>query len=349
MKPSNTSRSESQFGGVLQPLVDVLRRSAKRPGHLTGQEVVIPRSDVHAIVALDTADDVHLLITPAAGDDSRFARLDLRGLRIADRDWSVIGRTPQRYLDISCSTGTSPSFLRPFLRFAEDVLYEVATPEIDPAEALYRTGLRWRRFWSPDAGAHVTEEWVRGLCGELRFLQQLVERFGAQASLSWSGPLGHDHDFQHGTEVAVEVKTSSEMPFTVHCNLRQLDPGIFSRLYLVCYRVSRSENGLSLPDLVTELEGLLGANEELLDALYRSLAGAGYRRDFESTYSEFRFEISEAAVFPVGDGFPKLTETSFSSPPDHRISNIRYSLQITGLDALSFDAVANELQTLVGH
>jgi hypothetical protein len=307
---------------------------------------VLPRSDVHAIIALDDADDVHLLITPAAGDDSRFTRLDLRGLRISDRDWSVIGRTPQRYLDISCSTGSSPSFLRPFLRFAEDVLYEVITPEVDPAEALYRTGLRWRRFWSPDAGAQVTAEWVRGLCGELRFLQQLVERFGLHALLSWSGPLGHDHDFQRGTEVAVEVKTSSEMPFTIHCNLRQLDPGIFNRLYLVCYRVSPTDNGLSLTDLVTELESSLGANEEILDTFYQSLARSGYRRDFETVYSEYRFEISDAAVFRVDETFPRLTEKSFGSPPDHRISHIRYSVQITGVEPLSFDGLESELGRL---
>ncbi len=346
MKPSNTSRSESGFGGVLQPLVDLLRRTDRRSGHLAGQDVVLPRADIQAIVALDSAEDVHLLITPAAGDDERFSKLDLRGLRVADRDWSVSGRAPQRYLDISCSTGTSPTFLRPFLRFAEDVLYEVGAPGVNPVDALYRTGLRWRRFWSPEVEAQVTQEWVRGLCGELRFLEQIIKRFGPSACQSWSGPLGHDHDFQRGTDLAVEVKTSAEMPFTIQCNIRQLDPGIFRRLYLVCYRVSRSDDGVALPQLVSQVEEATGTNAEMLDFFYRSLAAVGYRRELENIYAENRFEISDGAVFSVDESFPTVTERSFSTPPDHRVSNIRYTLQITGVDSLGLDDVAHELGSL---
>lgn len=347
MPPSNTSRSESPLGGVLQPLVDLLRRGARRPNHLTGQEVVLPRTDVQAIIALDSGDDVHLLVTPAAGDDTRFDKLDLRGLHIANRDWTVTGKPPQRYLDISCSTGMSPSFLRPFLRFAEDVLFEIAIPEMDAVEALYKTGLRWRRFWSPDTTTSVTEEWVRGLAGELSFLRALVMRFGVRALTAWSGPHGQDHDFQRGTKVAVEGKTSAEMPYTIHANLRQLDPGIFTHLFLVCYRISRAENGVSLLALVSEVEAAIEGDTDALDLFYQALAAAGYRRDLEGAYAEYRLDIGEPAAFRVDDTFPRLTETSFAAPPDHRISEIRYTLRITGVDALSFDAVQSDLGELV--
>jgi hypothetical protein len=226
------------------------------------------------------------------------------------------------------------------------VLYEVGAPGVNPVDALYRTGLRWRRFWSPEVEAQVTQEWVRGLCGELRFLEQIIKRFGPSACQSWSGPLGHDHDFQRGTDLAVEVKTSAEMPFTIQCNIRQLDPGIFRRLYLVCYRVSRSDDGVALPQLVSQVEEATGTNAEMLDFFYRSLAAVGYRRELENIYAENRFEISDGAVFSVDESFPTVTERSFSTPPDHRVSNIRYTLQITGVDSLGLDDVAHELGSL---
>jgi Putative PD-(D/E)XK family member, (DUF4420) len=330
----------------LQPLLESLGRVSRRAGHLAGQEVVLPREDAGAIIALDSDGDVHLLLSPVADDDDRFARLNMRGLRVAGREWSVGGRRAQRYLDVSCAVGETPSFRRPFLRFAEDVLFELATPDTDPTEAVYRTGLRWRRFWSADTTTQVTAEWLHGIFGELQFLAHLVDRVGPNACRSWAGPQGHDHDFQAGTDVALEVKTSVEMPFRIHCNLRQLDPGIFHRLYLVCYRMTPSDAGASLPELVAGVEEALQSREDLLDVFHLGLAAVGYRREMEPVYNEHRFDCSAPEVFPVDVGFPKLTEGSFSTPPDHRVSNIRYSLEVTGVEKVSLESIGDDLARL---
>ena len=339
------SRNEPGFGGMLQTLVDLLTRTPREKGRLAGQDIVLPRDAISAIVALDSDDDIHLLLAPVDAD-SRYTRLNLRGLQISEREWAVAGRVAQRYLDVSCATGSSPAFKRPFLRFAEDVLFEVVQSSASVADSVYRTGLRWKRFWSPESDARFTDEWLRGLFGELSFLSDVMEMYGPEACRSWRGPQGADHDFQKGTTVAVEVKTSMEMPFSIQCNLRQLDPAIFERLYLVCYRLERSDTGTALPDLVSRVEAAVGGNDDLLDEFYTSLAAAGYRRDLEAVYGEHRFSRSEAAVFRIDGSFPRLTESSFVTAPDHRISNIRYSLQLTGVEQLPLDVVRDELARL---
>lgn len=345
MQQSDTSHSKISFGGVLQPLVESLERNPQHAGRLVGQDVVLyGRKDIQAIIALDAENNIHLLISPSSKNNSRLSKFDLKGLKITDAEWVVAGRPSQIYLDISCLTGKLPLFKRPFLRFAEDVLFEISESGETPADAVYRTCFRWRKFWSPEVGIEITKEWIHGLFGELLLLTDLIQRFGVSVIDCWTGPLGKDHDFQIGTDLAVEVKTSVDIPFTITCNIRQLDPDLFKQLYIVCYRLTRSENGTTLPELVRRIEELMGNDEILLDTFYKLLMTTGYTIQLESIYSEFRLSHSKASVFNVDNNFPKIVEKNFTKPLDHRITGIRYTLQLTGLDVFTIDNVKNELK-----
>lgn len=348
MQPLNMSpNNKINFGGILEPLVESLERNPRQPGRLIGQDVIVPGSDkITAIIAVDSENHIHLLIAPASEDDGRFSKLDLKGLKIANREWAVSGRPAHEYLDILCLTGELPSFRRPFLRFAEDVLYEISKMEHTPSDAVYRTGVRWKRFWSDGELTEVTSEWLHGLAGELSFLVYLTETFGPSAVKSWAGPLGKDHDFQTGTDLAVEVKASADMPFKIHCNIRQLDASIFKKLYIVCYRIASSEKGITLPVLVEKIEGLLVDDGEILDGFHEKLAAVGYTRQSERLYEKHLLEISPAAAFLVDDVFPKIAEHSFIKPPDHRISNIRYTLQLTGIPEIPLGEIEADLKLL---
>lgn len=345
MQPLNTSHNNQSYNGILQPFIDVLFRNPRQKGRLIGQEVTTPRTNVKAIIAVDGENNIHLLLSPAPNDDSQFNRLELRSLKISIQNWSVAGYPPQTYLDIACSTGITPSFQRPFLRFAEDVLFEISQINIVPADAVYRTGTRWRKFWSQDSSTAITQEWLYGIYGELAFLEEMLKRFGETVIHSWVGPSGQDHDFQHGNYIAVEVKTSVEKPFRVHCNIRQLDPTLFKILYIACYKVVVSESGESIPELVRKIENSIG-DDLLKDVFYDKLVQAGYRRDLETIYNETRLEKDAAAFFLVDEIFPKITESSFIKPPDHRISGVRYMLQLTGIRELTFDETAEDLKKL---
>lgn len=351
MQPSNTyHNSRTAYGGILQPLVDSLERGTREAGRLAGKDVVLnDRSDIQAIVALDESENIHLLITPAAKDDSRLSKLDLRGMKISDTEWSVSERPTQLYLDISCTTGTIPLFKRPFLRFVEDVLFELSQSQISPSDAVYKTSLRWKKFWSTDTEGEITGEWVRGLFGELLFLSELIEKLGPRVIDNWEGPLKKDHDFQTGTDMAVEVKTSVDIPFRINCNIHQLDPDLFKKLYIVCYRITTSENGTTLPELVNNITQLVENDETQLEKFYDKLAAAGYKLHEEPLYNAFRYNHSQAAVFRVDQDFPKIVEKSFISPPDNRISSIKYILELSGLIGITLDSISADLKLFKRH
>lgn len=349
MKQSNTyHKIDASFGGILQPMVESLERNPLQSGKLVGQDIVIHnRADTQTVIALDASNNIHLLISPPADNDRRLPGIDLKGLKITNIEWTVAGRPNQLYLDVSCSTGTMPTFKRPFLRFAEDVLYEMSREGVKPADAVYITCLRWRKFWSPETGAEVTREWVHGLFGELVFLVDLIERFGSGVVDSWLGPLGKDQDFQKGTDLAVEVKTSTETPFSITCNIRQLDPDLFRQLFIVCYKLSTSETGRTLPEVVRQIESLLGGDESQLEKFYEKLTATGYQMALESFYNGFRMNHDPAVVYHVDGNFPKITEKSFVAPPDHRITGIRYTLQLTGVEKLKIDSIATQLKRFI--
>lgn len=344
MKQSNTSHNKIDFYGILQPITDLLEKTSRQSGKLSGQDIVMMRKNVKAIIALDGEKNIHLLIDPAPADDSRLSKLEMKGLKISVNQWAVAQRPSQDYLDISCATGTLPSFKRPFLRFAEDVLLEISQSEISPEDAVYRTGMRWKKFWSPDAETEVTREWLYGIFGELLFLKDLIERFGPEVINSWAGPGGKDHDFQTGIELAIEVKTSVEVPFQIRCNTRQLDHTLFKSLYLVCYKITSSETGIDLSSLVRNIENLINKDEGSLEKFYENLMLVGYRRHMESVYSAIRINPSEAVVLQINEVFPKIVEGSFKEPLDQRISDIRYKLRLTNLPEQSITDISGKLK-----
>ena len=346
MRQSNIYPNSSiSFAGVLQPLLEVLGRKSVQKDKLLGQEVVIHREDIGVIIALDSENNIHLLISTGKKEDKRLEKIELQGLSVDFREWAVAGLPAQNYLDLSCSTGSLPAFKRPFLRFAEDILYEISQSSSVPEEAIYRVLLKWKRFWSVETHPDINIEWLRGIFGELLFLNQLIKNLGPDVVYRWEGPLGSDHDFQAGTTIATEVKTSVSLPFEIHCNIRQLDPELFKNLYLVCYRLTRSDQGTSLPRLVKILEESFN-DELLLDEFHKRLAAAGYQRQLEDQYSDYPLDATEEVVFRVNDSFPKIIEKSFISSPDHRISNIRYTLELSGIDQLGLQDIKEDLKSL---
>jgi hypothetical protein len=274
------------------------------------------------------------LIHPAANHPERLAKFKLESLDIANRGWIVGGEEAREYIDVWCRTGRHSALERPFLSFCEDILLDleaVGTPE----QAVQRTCRRWQRFWTEEVPDSFSMEWLYGLTGELEMLRLLVLDHGPAAVSRWTGPEGLDHDFQRGTDIALEVKSGARMPLVIHCGINQLDPGIFRDLYLASFLLQPSDTGVTLVDLVHSIELLLRDHEDVADDFYARLFRAGYRRQLEITYSERALIISAPEYFRVDYSFPKLTLSSFVEPPDSRIRNIRYELQLSGLAPLS--------------
>lgn len=327
------------YAGILEPLLSSVERSgASGTGRLAGQYVITPRKDLSVLLAADGEGNVHFLIAPPPEDDGRFRRFSLKALTISKRDWAVGSGSASLYLDLTCTAGAEAAYRRPFLSLCEDLLLDLERPGVAAGDAVFRTCSRWQRFWTADDPTPVSVEWTRGLLGELRFLELIVQSRGSGAVERWLGPDAQDHDFQHLSLVAFEVKVSSTVPYTIECNLNQLDPSLFRELYLVCFQAVRSENGESIAEAVSRIETALADDDDALDGFYTRLQRAGYRRDRRADYNALRFAVDGPQYFRVDMDFPRITTASFDPPLDARIRGVRYLLQLTGLEAFTHES-----------
>jgi hypothetical protein len=337
-----------KYRGIVGPLLRSLREGAgPKPDRLVGQEIKTTRTDVSVFIALDTDQNAHLVVSPAPASDERFRRFELKTFGITVSEWSVGSRKPQSYLDIRCVVRGNEALLRPFEAFCDDFLVDLEDGTPTPEAAVLRTATRWHAFWARQ-GSEMTQQAMRGLLGELTFLEVLIRECGPGAVRSWTGPEHHDHDFQAGHDVAFEVKTSNRIPYQIECNLNQLDRGLFAKLYLVCFRIGVAQTGVSLPDQVARVAGALEGDDAALLLFEERLAMAGYSRANEADYASHRFDVGTPEVFEVAAGFPAVTLSSFVAPPDMRVLDVRYTVEITGLSSLALDgpALQADLQRL---
>jgi hypothetical protein len=123
----------------------------------------------------------------------------------------------------------------------------------------------------------------------------------------WVGPDDAPQDFLVG-QGAVEVKaTMSSSGFPVRIgSLEQLDDSVVSPLFLAAVRFARSEVGLTLPDLIAQVEQRLAGEPGAADLLRERLMVAGYLSIHEGHYSR-KFEPKERRMFLIKKNFPRLT------------------------------------------
>jgi hypothetical protein len=326
-----------KYRGIIGPLLTSLRAgTAPKASRLMGQEVKTQRGDVSVFVAVDSEQNPHLLVSPAPVTDERFRRFELKTFGISVKDWSVGSNAQQKYLDFRCVLSGNDALLRPFEAFCDDFLVDLDHGAPSPETAALRTANRWHAFWARQT-SEMTLQAMRGLLGELSFLEFAIRRHGARALQSWMGPENHDHDFQSGHAIAFEVKTSSRVPYQVECNLNQLDRGLFAKLYLVCFQMRRTDSGISLLDQVEHVASSLQGDDAALALFADKLGMVGYRYEDAAVYSAQRFQVGSAEVFLVGAGFPAITVASFETPPDMRVLDVRYKVEISGLPSVALD------------
>lgn len=199
--------------------------------------------------------------------------------------------------------------------FAEMVSDVAGAMDADATEgetAVLRTMLRrvrmWQQFMSRWAGP-LSPEAELGLAGEIYFMARFLdESVSPDAVLrGWVGPDDAPQDFLLG-DGAIEVKaTMSSSAFPVKIgSLEQLDDAVASPLFLAAVRFARSEEGMTLPELVSEVERRFEGEPEAIEHLRERLMVAGYAEAHAGQYSR-KFEPKESRILSVTKCFPRLT------------------------------------------
>lgn len=287
-----TSHCRMTIKGILEPLLRNLE-GAKAPfGALRGKRIPLKKSSCPIFLAKGQDGSIHFLVTPSGEPDRRFARFSLTSLSITFTRCSVASEQTGVFLDLGFANPQDSQLVRPFIGLCEDILFEIEKGEEAPELAAYRTLLRWKRFWKPEVSTMPSLEWLRGLVGELTFLESLISKAGPRAVNAWMGPEGSDHDFV-GKGIGVEVKTTGRIPPSVQISgIHQLDPSNFDSLILCVYHFAGEDFGDTLPELVHRIEAKLRGNEDILETFFEKLSMTGYEKLQDHEYSAHSCRLS---------------------------------------------------------
>ncbi len=192
----------------------------------------------------------------------------------------------------------------------------------------------WQLFMQPPRNGPLTVDAQTGLFGELRFLDQLLERNmpGRFAVDAWDGPMQGAQDYRiNGSGVEIKSSTATEGFVAKIQSLEQLDDSETSPLFLIALRFEASPGGCTLPELVGLLRGRLEADgsRTMFD---RKLLAVGYHDDHAESYDR-ALTITETRIHKVGPGFPRL----FRGNVAHAIRRASYEIDIIGLDTTLVD------------
>ena len=285
---------------------------------------------VHAgelLAGVDAERHRHLLIPLAAGEA---ARTYTNGRSV------VIGRQVHEgvhYLAIVC---LRPDLYSVFGRFCRELADSVEAA-VSPAREAFDAFQRWRALFS-ESSMHgvLSEEALIGLIGELRAVQELLEK-GASSDLRfWVGPLSQVHDLR-SPAMAIEVKTTlvREGRVVGISSVDQLEepPGV--PLYLRHSRLERDPGGFRIDDVLNALLAS-GADRDSLDRL---LGEVGVSIDRLDPYGERRYRSAETRLYDVaGDSFPRIIRSSFAGgdiPPG--TLRLKYSIDLTNEPPVPLD------------
>lgn len=185
---------------------------------------------------------------------------------------------------------------------------------------------RWQRFLGKPPSTLLTDEELRGLFCELRFLElELLPRFGPAAVEGWHGPAGHPQDFAVGTTL-FEIKShmAGSAPVVMISSAEQLWHAA-GDLFLVVYTIGISpqhtEEAPSLLDLVNRIRSMLPTQQDL-ETFENRLTGMGY---FDHPdYGRTAYVVTLPDCFLVSGNFPRVDREAMRPG----VCRLRYGIEL---------------------
>ncbi|MCU7722283.1 PD-(D/E)XK motif protein [Actinoplanes sp. KI2] len=196
------------------------------------------------------------------------------------------------------------------------------------------------------SGAQLGIERLAGLCGELFFLNSLLDIDLALAD-AWQGPLRSPHDFvANGWHAEVKATASTEGRSVRIHGLDQLVPPSGGGLMLRWMRLDTADGtGTSIPELVDRITARVGRPREF----WQLLARCGYLVADRDKYSGIRFTVMEEASYRITEQFPRVVPTSFVNGVPAGLSDFRYTLDLDLAPApMQKDEISDFMNAMAG-
>lgn len=236
-------------------------------------------------------------------------------------------------------TEADEKFSEPFCTFCLDILSEI-DGAVDERAALSRLEARyevWMSFWK--SAPKMTEEKVRGLTGELLYLEHCLDlgRSAREIVFGWHGVSGADQDFVFENAWA-EVKTVRQSASEVKiASLEQLvnpasmeeSPRVDGRLVIVRLHSDPAEGAFTIAELHDRIVKRLSDNPSVLQKYQTDIELAGADMKNGKLETKLPFHLMEMKSYAVNaPGFPKLYRGLGIPEP---IVKVSYSLSISAI------------------
>lgn len=204
---------------------------------------------------------------------------------------------------------------------------------------IFRRIERWREFLKKDKEKLLPERIIKGLIGELVYLNHhLAPKYGMAQSIDfWTGPEGSPQDFNiqnAAVEVKCQIGTSS--PKIKISSAEQLC-GQLDELYLFVVTLGRTEpesqDALSLPNLIFSIQSMLEeeGHSQQLEKFQDALLNIGYIHSEE--YFTYSYIVASKRFYKVSGEFPRI---ALSNIPNG-VCNVTYDLELKNCEPFLID------------
>jgi hypothetical protein len=271
-----------------------------------------------------------LLVTPEEPPAIRDMRaIRIRSFKRDDGKWSLL-----LVLD---SAGLSPMFSM----LCEDLIESSRNTGLPADQSLgyvLRRLSNWRQLLERGLPDLLSENEVRGLCGELLTLKRLFIHVGkSDAVRAWVGPKGADQDFQTHN-AAWEVKTIHPGATSVTISSESQLQTTSRTLFLVVIELAESghnaPDSFSLNTLVEDIRTSLSDDPDSRDIFENTLISAKYVS--RSEYSIPSLSERLLQLFSVHGDFPRITGNQISIG----LSHVKYELSLNACEKFRLNSIS---------
>ena len=275
-----------------------------------------------------------LLVTqeePPAIRDMRAIRI--RSFKRDDGKWSLL-------------LALDSSVLSPmFSMLCEDLIESSRNTGLPAHQSLgyvLRRLSNWRQLLERGLPDLLSENEIRGLCGELLTLRRLFIHVGKSVAVrAWVGPKGADQDFQTHN-AAWEVKTIQSSATSVTISSESQLQTTFRTLYLVVIELAESvhnaPDSFSLNTLVEEIRTSLSGDPDSRDIFENTLNKAKYVSRSEYSIPSLSERIHH--LFSVHGDFPRITDNQISIG----LSHVKYELSLNACEKFRLNSISLDLR-----
>jgi hypothetical protein len=176
----------------------------------------------------------------------------------------------------------------------------------------------------------LSQNEVRGLCGELLTLKRLIIHIGKMDAVrAWVGPKGADQDFQTHNS-AWEVKTiqpgAASVTISSEKQLQTTNRAIVLVVIELAESAHNAPDSFSLNSLVEDVRVALSDDPDSSDVFENMLSTAKYVS--RSEYSTPSLSERSLQLFSVHSDFPRITGDNISTG----ISQVKYELSLNACE-----------------